>query len=79
LCIGKNISTAEIFKVLIEILRTFELQLVDPESSLKIHGNFFVTQTGFNVYLKKRQNVLYLSRNVSLFIIVLYQFQILFH
>jgi hypothetical protein len=41
-------------KVLIQILREFEIKLAYPGRPLKYHSTFFVVQEGLEVYLEKR-------------------------
>ncbi|KAL7268166.1 hypothetical protein RUND412_009219 [Rhizina undulata] len=53
-CLGKNISLLEMFKLVPLFLRTFEIELANPEKDLKYHNNWFVKQTGLNVRLKRR-------------------------
>ncbi|KAG7116684.1 Cytochrome monooxygenase like protein [Verticillium longisporum] len=57
-CIGKNISLLEIFKLVPAILRTFELELVDPDSPWVLHNAWFVKQSNFFVRLKERESIL---------------------
>ena len=54
-CIGKHISFLEIYKVVPTLLRRFEIQLVHPERDWHVENRWFVIQTGFNVYLRKRE------------------------
>ncbi|KAJ9606160.1 hypothetical protein H2200_009121 [Cladophialophora chaetospira] len=53
-CIGKNISLAEIYKLLPEVLRRFDVQLVDPAKEWKTHNFWFNKQTGIEVRIKRR-------------------------
>ncbi|EEY23060.1 pisatin demethylase [Verticillium alfalfae VaMs.102] len=57
-CIGKNISLLEIFKLVPAILRTFELELVDPDSPWVLHNAWFVKQSNLFVRLKERESIL---------------------
>ncbi|KAL1792308.1 hypothetical protein ACET3X_008815 [Alternaria dauci] len=53
-CIGKNISFLEMHKLVPAILRTFQIELVDPEQSWNLCNAWFVKQTNFHVKLKTR-------------------------
>ncbi|KAM5363917.1 hypothetical protein ACJZ2D_011769 [Fusarium nematophilum] len=57
-CIGKNISLLEMFKLVPAILRTFEIEFVDPDSSWVLHNAWFVKQSGFKVRLREREELL---------------------
>ncbi|KAM5345996.1 hypothetical protein ACJ41O_011857 [Fusarium nematophilum] len=57
-CIGKNISLLELYKLVPAVLRTFEIELVDPESTWELHNAWFVRQKGFNVRLKERKTII---------------------
>ncbi|KAF4955349.1 hypothetical protein FSARC_11883 [Fusarium sarcochroum] len=57
-CVGKNISLLELYKLVPTILRTFELELVNPDTPWKLHNAWFVRQMGFNVRLKERETIL---------------------
>ncbi|KAL6247947.1 hypothetical protein RBB50_005295 [Rhinocladiella similis] len=54
LCIGRNLALFEMNKVLIQILREFDIKLVHPGRPLEYHSTFFVVQEGLEVYLKRR-------------------------
>ncbi|KAH6995544.1 cytochrome P450 [Ilyonectria sp. MPI-CAGE-AT-0026] len=57
-CIGKNISLLELYKLVPAVLRTFEIELVDPEATWNLHNAWFVRQKGFNVRLKERETII---------------------
>lgn len=42
-------------KVLIQILRAFDIKLVHPGRPLAYHSTFFVVQQGLEVYVNKRK------------------------
>ncbi|KAF3054724.1 Cytochrome P450 monooxygenase andK [Trichoderma lentiforme] len=54
-CIGKNISTLEIYKVVPSILKTFEVTLNDPKQDWKIKNATFVKPSHFDVRISLRQ------------------------
>ncbi|KAH8896794.1 cytochrome P450 oxidoreductase [Thozetella sp. PMI_491] len=54
-CIGKNISLAELHKLVPQLLRTFTFELATPGLEWKTHNNWFNKQTGLNVHVKRRQ------------------------
>ena len=54
-CLGKNISLLEMNKVLPELLRRFDFELVDPNvESLESSNRWFVKQHGFLVQIHRR-------------------------
>lgn len=53
-CIGKNISLAELHKLTPEVLRSFELELADKNSTWKTRNLWFCKQENVIVRLKKR-------------------------
>lgn len=53
-CTGKAISLVEISKVVPELLRRFDFELVDPEKEWKMHDYFFVWQSGVHCHVSKR-------------------------
>ncbi|KAH7139959.1 cytochrome P450 [Dactylonectria estremocensis] len=54
-CIGKNISLLELYKLIPTILRIFEVELVNPDSTWELHNAWFVKQKGLLVRLKERE------------------------
>ncbi|KAE9372699.1 pisatin demethylase [Stipitochalara longipes BDJ] len=54
-CIGKNVSLLEIYKVVPTILLKFELELVDPKKEWKLFTGFLATQSDFEVLLRRRK------------------------
>jgi len=54
LCIGRNLALFEMNKVLIQILREYDISLAHPGRPLQYHSTFFVVQEGLEVYLQKR-------------------------
>ncbi|KAJ0108418.1 hypothetical protein J7T55_005395 [Diaporthe amygdali] len=57
-CAGKNVSLLEMYKLVPAVLRTFEIELVDPETPLHLNNAWFVKQSGFRVRLREREKVL---------------------
>ncbi|CAK7224304.1 hypothetical protein SEUCBS140593_005529 [Sporothrix eucalyptigena] len=57
-CIGKNISLLEMYKLVPAVLRTFELELADPQASWDLHNAWFVKQSNFHVRFKTREHIL---------------------
>ena len=53
-CIGRYISFIEIQKVVTELLRRFEVTLVDPEKELEVSNVWMVQQKGLFCNLKRR-------------------------
>jgi cytochrome P450 len=55
LCIGRNLALLEMNKILPQLLREFEFELVHPGRPLTHHSTFFVVQRGLEVYVKRRR------------------------
>lgn len=54
LCIGRHLALLEMNKVLPQLIRRFDIQLVNPGKPLDHHSSFFVVQWGLLTYLKLR-------------------------
>ncbi|MCJ1386172.1 hypothetical protein MMC17_009298 [Xylographa soralifera] len=54
LCLGKNISAREIYKVVPSLLRTFKVELVDPEKEWTLVTTLSVRQEDVNVRIERR-------------------------
>ncbi len=53
-CLGKNISLIEIYKVIPSLLLRFKIRLAEPDKEWSLKNSFFVFQTGLNCMLEKR-------------------------
>ncbi|OAL37522.1 hypothetical protein AYO20_03029 [Fonsecaea nubica] len=53
-CIGKNISFLEMYKLVPALLMRFEIEFADPTKPWKVHNAWFVKQSEFKVYLRRR-------------------------
>ncbi|KAK5238757.1 hypothetical protein LTR47_000500 [Exophiala xenobiotica] len=53
-CTGKNIAILQLQKVVPEILRRFDISLVEPSKPWHTINHFFVKQEGLNVHLQER-------------------------
>jgi len=53
-CIGRNISTLEVYKLVPSFLRRFEVEFVDPARDWRTENCWFVRQLDFNVRFKVR-------------------------
>ncbi|KAL3446982.1 cytochrome P450 [Aspergillus insuetus] len=53
-CIGKNISLAEIHKMIPQLLRSYRLELADSEKQWDTHNFWFNKQTGIDVRITAR-------------------------
>jgi len=53
-CIGRNISLMELWKVLPELVRAFEFRLVDPSKPWRIYGLWFTKQVDMDMYVLPR-------------------------
>lgn len=54
-CIGKNISLLEIYKLVPNFLRRFQVELAEPGKEWKLHNAWFVKQLDFNVKFAERE------------------------
>jgi len=54
LCIGRHLALLEMNKILPQLIRRFDIQLVNPGKPLEHHSSFFVVQWGLLTYLKLR-------------------------
>ncbi|EHY53163.1 hypothetical protein HRR83_005992 [Exophiala dermatitidis] len=54
-CIGRHLALLEMNKVLPQIFRRYDIQLVNPSKPLEHHSSFFVVQWGLLVYLTLRE------------------------
>jgi cytochrome P450 len=52
--VGRHVAMLELSKIIPELFRQFEIQLVDP-SRYKDHAGWLVVQTGLDVKLKLRE------------------------
>jgi len=56
-CLGKNISLLEMFKVVPQLLRDYDVELDDPDKEWTLRGYWFVKQTGLMCRITRRQTV----------------------
>ncbi|RDW74218.1 cytochrome P450-24 [Coleophoma crateriformis] len=54
-CLGKNLATMELNKVIPTFMRRFEMTLTDPTTPFKSQGNGFFHQSGILVKITKRE------------------------
>ena len=54
-CIGRHLATLEMNKVLPQLLRRYDIELMQPGKVLEHHSSFFVVQRGLKVYMKVRE------------------------
>ncbi|MCJ1360922.1 hypothetical protein MMC16_000017 [Acarospora aff. strigata] len=54
ICIGKNISLMEMWKVVPEIIRRYDFKLADPAKEWRVQGLWFVKQTGMDMIFTPR-------------------------
>ncbi|KAK5047347.1 hypothetical protein LTR84_006870 [Exophiala bonariae] len=55
-CLGRNLALLEMNRLLPQLLREFEMELVDPTRELKAEAVFFVIQSGLEVRINQRAN-----------------------
>ncbi|KEF55721.1 uncharacterized protein A1O9_08471 [Exophiala aquamarina CBS 119918] len=53
-CLGKNISLMEMSKVIPQIIRAFEIELVNPEEAWKTTNWWLVKQAAMDCFIKRR-------------------------
>lgn len=53
-CIGRNIATAQISKVVTEFYRRFDAELARPEKEWKVHGSWVTKQTEMDMLVTRR-------------------------
>ena len=56
-CLGKNVSMLEIYKIVATLLLKYEMEFVDPKKEWQVQNSWFVRQSGIDVNLKKRSRV----------------------
>jgi cytochrome P450 len=56
-CLGKNISLLEMSKLVPQILRSFKVELTDPEKEWKLADYWFVKQTGLICRITRREGI----------------------
>ncbi|KAJ5153212.1 uncharacterized protein N7482_009690 [Penicillium canariense] len=56
-CIGKNISLSEIYELIPQLLRDFQLRLVDPGKEWATHIYWFNKATDVHVYVAERDHI----------------------
>ncbi|KAA8895566.1 cytochrome P450 [Sphaerosporella brunnea] len=54
-CLGKNLALAELYKLVPQIYRAFDVRLVDPTKEWKEQGSFFWKHSEIEVLLVKRE------------------------
>ncbi|KAF5870621.1 putative benzoate 4-monooxygenase cytochrome p450 protein [Botrytis fragariae] len=57
ICLGKNISTLSIYKLIASLFLTYNIYLVDPEKEWQVQNSWFVRQTGIDVRIERRKSV----------------------
>ncbi|KAI1498990.1 cytochrome P450 [Biscogniauxia marginata] len=57
-CIGKNISYLEIYKVIPTMFARYEMTFPDPNTEWNITNRWLVVQTGLEVYLRRRKDII---------------------
>jgi len=56
-CIGRHLALLEMNKILPELLRRYDIRLVNPNKPLEHHSSFFVVQWGLLTYMTRREKV----------------------
>ncbi|ETI21441.1 hypothetical protein G647_07788 [Cladophialophora carrionii CBS 160.54] len=56
-CIGRHLALLEMNKIIPEIIRRYDIQLVNPGKKLEHHSSFFVVQWGLLTYMRLREKV----------------------
>ncbi|KAH7171270.1 cytochrome P450 [Dactylonectria macrodidyma] len=55
ICLGKNISLMEMAKLLPQLLRNFDFELVDPKAEWKVSNFWFAKQIDMDCYIAERK------------------------
>lgn len=53
-CIGKHLAMMEITKLIVELYRTFDIELPDPNHEWDVDGNWLTTQTNMDMIFTRR-------------------------
>ncbi|RDL39232.1 uncharacterized protein BP5553_03572 [Venustampulla echinocandica] len=53
-CLGKNVSIMESYKVIATLFMTYDMSFVDPEKEWHVQNSWFVRQTGIDITLRRR-------------------------
>ncbi|KAJ6034669.1 pisatin demethylase [Penicillium canescens] len=56
ICLGKNISYLEMYKVIPEMLRRFKFELINPQNEWSLKNGFFTYTKGVEVSVQRREN-----------------------
>ncbi|CAF9903459.1 MAG: hypothetical protein GOMPHAMPRED_000275 [Gomphillus americanus] len=54
-CLGKNISILEIYKIVATLFLLYDLELVDAKKDWHVQNSWFVRQSGIDVNIKRRE------------------------
>ena len=54
ICLGKNISLLEIYKIVATLFLLFEIELVDRNREWAVQNSWFVRQSGIEVRVQRR-------------------------
>ena len=58
-CLGRHVSMLEISKLIPQLVREFDFELIEPEKGWKTRNAWFVKPTNFRVRVKRRKNEQY--------------------
>jgi cytochrome P450 len=57
ICLGKNISILETYKVIATLFLNYDMSFVDPQMKWKVQNSWFVRQSGIDINIRKRRSV----------------------
>ncbi|TGO19981.1 hypothetical protein BPAE_0325g00080 [Botrytis paeoniae] len=55
ICLGRNVSILEIYKLIPSLFLTYDISLVDPRKEWNVQNSWFVRQTDIDVRIQKRK------------------------
>ncbi|CAG8972578.1 hypothetical protein HYALB_00011310 [Hymenoscyphus albidus] len=55
LCIGKELSEIETYKVIASLFLKYDMELVNPNKEWKVQNSFFVIQSGIDIRIRPRE------------------------
>ena len=57
-CLGKNVSLMEIYKIIATLFLQYDMELVDPKKQWHVQNSWFVRQSGIEVNMKRSLSAL---------------------
>lgn len=57
ICLGKNISLLEIYKIVATLFLLYDIELVDRRKDWSVQNSWFVRQSGIDVRIQRRERI----------------------